>query len=89
MFIQVIDDYSIRRYNLFQALLDATYVVECRLVNEDFPQDRSEKEIKHIIGNMSGYLYLFPARGINVGVKKNCRVYGYFLEEHISSVPNV
>ena len=37
-------------YILFQALLDATYVLECRLVNEDFPQDRSEKEITHLIG---------------------------------------
>lgn len=35
-----------------QALLDATYVLECRLVNEDFPQDRSEKEIKHLIGRL-------------------------------------
>ena len=34
----------------FQALLDVTYVVECQLVNEDFPVDRSAKEIKHLIG---------------------------------------
>lgn len=40
---------------LFQALLDATYVLECMLVNEDFPQDKSEKEIKHLIGNSNGY----------------------------------
>ena len=36
-------------YSKFQALLDATYVVECQLVNEDFPEDRSAKEIKHLI----------------------------------------
>ena len=41
--------------SLFQALLDATYVLECRLVNEDFPQDRSEKEITHLIGTSNGY----------------------------------
>ncbi|KAJ7386543.1 hypothetical protein OS493_008679 [Desmophyllum pertusum] len=35
-----------------QALLDATYVLECRLVNDDFPQDRSKEEIKHLIGRL-------------------------------------
>ena len=42
--------------SLFQALLDATYVLECRLVNEDFPQDRSEKEIEHLIGTSMYFL---------------------------------
>ncbi|XP_078353608.1 RAB7A-interacting MON1-CCZ1 complex subunit 1-like [Oculina patagonica] len=42
MLYKILQQYS-------QALLDATYVVECRLVNEDFPRDRSEKEIKHLI----------------------------------------
>ncbi|XP_067027769.1 RAB7A-interacting MON1-CCZ1 complex subunit 1-like isoform X2 [Acropora muricata] len=35
-----------------EALLDVTYVVECQLVNEDFPEDRSAKEIKHLIGRL-------------------------------------
>lgn len=36
---------------MFQAVLDLTYVIECRLVNDDFPQDRSKKEIGHVVGN--------------------------------------
>ncbi|XP_067026961.1 RAB7A-interacting MON1-CCZ1 complex subunit 1-like isoform X2 [Acropora muricata] len=35
-----------------EALLDVTYVVECQLVNEEFPEDRSAKEIKHLIGRL-------------------------------------
>lgn len=34
-----------------QAVLDLTYVIECRLVNDDFPQDRSKEEIGHVVGN--------------------------------------
>lgn len=36
---------------MFQAVLDLTYVIECRLVNDDFPQDRSKEEIGHVVGN--------------------------------------
>ncbi|XP_068727083.1 RAB7A-interacting MON1-CCZ1 complex subunit 1-like isoform X1 [Montipora capricornis] len=43
--IQFFQEYS-------QALLDVTYVVECQLVNEDFPQDRSAEEIKHLIDRL-------------------------------------
>ncbi|CAH3176486.1 unnamed protein product [Porites evermanni] len=35
-----------------QAVLDLTYVIECRLVNDDFPQDRSKEEIGHVIGRL-------------------------------------
>ena len=48
----------------FQALLDVTYVVECQLVNEEFPEDRSAKEIKHLIGKF--FLILIFQSGIKM-----------------------
>ena len=47
---------SLTRTCIFQALLDATYVTECRLVNEDFPQDKSKEEIRHLIGKLNGII---------------------------------
>ena len=38
-------------------------MVECQLVNEDFPEDRSAKEIKHLIGKC-----LFVLLNINFAV---------------------
>lgn len=35
-----------------QALLDETYVLECRLVNADFPEDRCKGDIRHLIGQL-------------------------------------
>ena len=56
--------------SLFQALLDATYVLECRLVNEDFPQDRSEKEIEHLIGTSNVLFKQFVA---NLRLECKCK----------------
>ena len=60
LFIKIITKLLLLRpfmdlYSLFQALLDVTYVLECRLVNDDFPPDRSESEIKDLIGTTFSY----------------------------------
>ena len=39
-------------------------MVECQLVNEEFPEDRSAKEIKHLIGKF--FLILIFQSGIKM-----------------------